>query len=80
VPSQSLLTLDGREQRFARSRECIKEAIAGGIDLSAVPRSEGFAQETALIGQDLLISVPELAQETRGTLDVGEQEGDGPRG
>src|SRR5207247_5434113 len=72
---QGPLPLDRGEQRVPGTREGIEEAVTGGVDLVPVPGVECLAKQPALVGQHLLVSVSQLAQQASGTLDVREEEG-----
>src|SRR5204863_6350517 len=77
--TQCPLAFDRCEQRVACAREGIEEAVTSRVDLGAVSRSERLAQQTALVSENLLVSVSELAQQAGRTLDIGEEEGDRTR-
>jgi hypothetical protein len=43
-------------------------------------RRERVTQDAAVLGEDIRVAVPELVQQLRRALDVGEEEGDCARG
>jgi hypothetical protein len=55
-----------------------EERIALSVDLLPTVVFEGRAEESAVIGKDLSVSLAELLEKSRRAFDVGEEEGDGP--
>ena len=74
---QVALGVDGRSHRVVGRREADEEGIALGIDDPAVVGGESGAQELALRGQELVVSVlAKPGEQLGGALDVREEEGD----
>src|SRR5262249_53129567 len=81
VVVQRTLRVDRGRDRIARPREREEERVALRVHLRAAAVAEGLAHEPPVVARDLPVAlVPELLQETRRALDVGEHEGDGPAG
>ncbi len=60
-----------------RSRERDEEGVALRVDLDTAVCSEGVPQESAMLGERLRVRVrPEPVQQSRRSLDVGEEERD----
>ncbi len=64
--------------RTARAREGGKDCIPLGVNLLASSLLNSRADQAAALHQDVRIGVPQLLEEARGPLDVGEEEGDRP--
>ena len=64
-------------RRPTRSPNATEERIALGVDLVAVVGAERLPEEAAVRLEPLVVTVTRLVQQARGTLDVGEQKGDG---
>ena len=70
------LSLDRRQKRVACAGEGDEEGVALGIDLVAAVRFEGRPQQALMLREHLSIPLPQLLDESRRPLDVGEEEGD----
>jgi hypothetical protein len=71
------LCVHRRCERVPSPREYDEERVALGVDLVTLGVPERGAQEPAVRCQHLAVAIPQLADEHRRALDVGEQEGDG---
>ena len=75
---QRLLALAGGVDRLGRRRERIKERVPLRVDLHAAAPRERLPQQPPVLGERLLVGLrAQLMQLARGTLDVGEEQGDG---
>jgi hypothetical protein len=63
--------------RVARPGEGDEERIAFGADLATAVLSERRAQQAPMVVEHVGVAVAQPPQQTRRTLDVGEQERDG---
>jgi hypothetical protein len=77
---QRALCLDRRPQPGRRGGEDGEEPVALGVDLDAAVRLDGRAKERRMTLHQRCVPVAELGDQARRTLDVGEEEGEGPRG
>ena len=68
----SALGFGGGGDRFCRSSEGYEERISLSIHLAAVPLGENGPQDMALVRKDSRVLISQLAQQLRGTLDIGE--------
>jgi hypothetical protein len=69
------LRLSGRLQRTGRGWKGDEEGVALGAHLDPPVAGEGLAHKTAVLGQGLRVCLgPQLVQEPRRALDVGEEE------
>ena len=73
-----------RNLRFLRGRDRIRgtskgheEGISLRVDLDAAVARNRVPEQAPVLGQHLCIPVPQLMQEPRRALDVGEEKGDG---
>ena len=74
---QRLLALAGGLDRLGPGRERIKECVPLRVDLYAAVARERLPQQPPVVGERLLIRLrAQLVQQTRGPLDVGEEQGD----
>src|SRR5215218_3462392 len=64
--------------RVARPREGDKERITLGVDLATVVLIERHAQQALMLAKHLGVAAAQPRQQPRRTLDVAEQERDGP--
>ena len=72
------VTAFGRgRQRLPRLRERDEERVALRVHLEAAVPREGVTQHPPVLRQHLRVGVPELVQQPRRALDVGEKESDG---
>src|SRR5260370_37734355 len=60
-----------------RRLEDAEERVALGSKLAAIAAAERFAQDRVMLDLSLHVPVTELLHQTRGALDVGEEECDG---
>ncbi len=74
---EHLLRLGGRRDGVGGSWERDEEGVTLRVDLDARVAREGIPQRAPMIGEELDVSRPVLAQESRRALDVREEEGDG---
>jgi hypothetical protein len=73
-----LLALAGGLDRLGRRRERVEEGVPLRVDLHAASLREGLPQHPPVLGERLVVPLrAQLVQQARGTLDVGEEEGDG---
>ena len=79
VPQRTLSFQRGGD-RFVCRCECEEERVALRVDLVAAMTGECLTEQTLVVGQDARVAAAELADEPRRTLDVGEEERDGPAG
>ena len=78
---QGALAVARREDRVARASEADKERVTLCVDLVALVRGEGLAQEPSVFVEHGGIRlVAEITKQPRRALDIGEQEGNGPGG
>jgi hypothetical protein len=72
------LALAGGLDRLGRRRERIEEGVPLCVDLDAAAPHERPPQQPPVLGERLVVRLrAQLVQQARGTLDVGEEEGDG---
>src|ERR1700736_4783858 len=76
MAQNALLCRDRRLQRLACGREGGKDRIPLRVDLLAAFFLNRRADQQSALRQDVRIVVPQLLEETRGALDVGEKKGD----
>src|SRR5205085_11815360 len=55
-----------------------EERVTLGVDLGAFALGDRFSQDSAMVGEDGVVSVTKGFQELRGAFDVGEEERDIP--
>ena len=72
------LRLDRSEQRRAGAREGEEQPVAGRVDLGPIVLRERRPEDPVMFGQQAAVTVAEGLEEGGGSLDIGEQEGDGP--
>jgi hypothetical protein len=77
---KGLLGLRGGCEGITGACERDEERITLSVDLDPVVPGERLPQHPSMLGQRLGICLSELREQPGGTLDVGEQERDGPRG
>jgi hypothetical protein len=77
VGGEAALGVDRGPDRPHRAGERHEEGIALGADLHAAARLDGLAHDRRVLVPDRGVPIAQLLQQPRGTLDVGEQEGDG---
>ena len=77
-PSPRLLALAGTLDRLGRRWERKKERVPLRVDLHPAARRERLSQHPPVLGERLLVRLrAQIVQQARGTLDVGEEQGDG---
>jgi hypothetical protein len=69
-----VLRLDRGCDRIARARKNEKERVALRVDLAAAVPAKYASKQPLMLGEDLAVTLPELALEPRRALDVREQE------
>lgn len=72
------LPLPRRRYRVGGCGEGIEEGIPLRVDLDTTVTPEGFTKDPAVLAQNLAVTIAELPQQTRRTLDVGEHQGHRP--
>ena len=77
VLGQRSLCGDRGGNRVPGTLEAVEERVALGVDLLASPRTERVADQAAVLGERIGVSVAELLEQLGRALDVGEDEGDG---
>ena len=73
-----LLRLCRSCQRIGGTGEGNEERVALSVDLDTVMAGERLPQHDSMLGQRIGVRGAELMEKPRRTLDVGEQERDGP--
>ena len=79
VSGQVALGGHGSRDRVLRPPEGDEEGVPLRVDLPTPVRLEGRAQNPLVLGQHLPVAAGQLLEQLRRALDVGEEEGDGPR-
>jgi hypothetical protein len=64
--------------RVGRPRESDEEGVTLGVDLVTVVRVERRTKHALMLGEYVGVATAQPRQQSRRTLDVGEQKGDGP--
>ena len=72
------LPLPRRRCRVGGCGEGVKEGIPLHVDLDTTVALEGVTKDPAVLAQNLAVTIAELLQQARRTLDVGEHQGDRP--
>ena len=80
IRNERPLHLDSRGHAGARRGEYREERIALGVNLLAAVRGQSRPDQPMMTGENLRVHLPQPPQHRRGTLDVGEQEGERLRG
>jgi hypothetical protein len=78
VLCQSALSHYGSAESRVCAREGEEERVTLRVDLAPFARVYRFPQNAPMVGEDVAIPLPELLQQPGRSLDVREQEGDGP--
>jgi hypothetical protein len=69
-----------RSQRVGGACECDEERVTLRVDLDTAMPLKRVPQQPAMVGEGRCVVRAELVQQPGGSLDVGEQEGDGALG
>jgi hypothetical protein len=64
----------GRFDRLIGIRERYEESIAFGVNDHTSVRGPDGPQQPIVLGQNIPVEIPDLVQQPRGALDVGEQQ------
>ena len=73
---QAILRLDRGRDGVRRSLEDDEERVAAGVEHDAIVSGDCGAHHAVVLGKETGVVVAELVQQSRGALDVGEEEGD----
>ena len=73
---QAILRLDRGRDGVRRSLEDDEERVAAGVEHDAIVSGDCGAHHAVVLGEETGVVVAELVQQSRGALDVGEEEGD----
>jgi hypothetical protein len=73
------LYLDGGTCSVLRPSEHEEERVSLGVHLDAVARGEDPPDDAPMAGEDVGVALAEPLEQLGRALDVGEDEGDGPR-
>jgi hypothetical protein len=57
-----------------------EESVTLGVNFSAIPGVQGFADDLVVAGQQGGVLISQLIEQLGGTFDVSEEESDGPTG